>query len=451
MKIHPNDFALEEFFLSLSSERRTVMEHLIRCGNCRKRIGRLLYRQPVKASQEMAGVLRWPESPEDYELALTQSSKVQRHQFALIKERVEALGLFVELTGYPIEQRELLLRNSPRFHTWGVFELLVERSLETAPRDPQYAEELGVLALRVSDFLNAAYYGAGLIEDLRARTWTYIGNARRVRSDLEGAEEAFERSYLHFRKGTRDSLERAIALDLQASLRKDQRRFEEALKLLRRAVDLFQQNGQQHRAGRSLVNLATVYHYKGNPEQGIPLLYQALDLIDAEEEPRLLLCARHNLIDDLAELGHFLEAQGLYRATRPLYRDFAEPWVQNRRKWVRGKIARGMAQLGMAETLFLAARDGFLAEGIPYDTALVSLELASLYAEQGRMPELKELAEGMVPIFASRQIHREALAALAFFQRAVQAERVSLEVVASIASFLRRARHDPEQRFQPPS
>jgi len=47
-----------------------------------------------------------------------------------------------------------------------------------------------------------------------------------------------------------------------------------------------------------------------------------------------------------------------------------------------------------------------LAEGIPYDTALVSLEIATLYAEQGRTAELKRLAAGMLPIFSSLHIHR---------------------------------------------
>jgi tetratricopeptide (TPR) repeat protein len=183
-------------------------------------------------------------------------------------------------------------------------------------------------------------------------------------------------------------------------------------------------------------------------EKGIPLIYQALDLIDPEQEPRLLLCARHNLIDALAETGRHLEAQGLYRTTRALYRSFPDAWTQNRRKWVKGKISRGLGQADQAESLFLAARDGFISEGIPYDTALVSLELAILYAEQGRTADLKRLAAEMVPIFSSLNIHREALAALAYLRQAVEAERASVELVASVAAYLRRAQHDPALRFQ---
>lgn len=171
-------------------------------------------------------------------------------------------------------------------------------------------------------------------------------------------------------------------------------------------------------------------------------------MIDPEREPRLLLCARHNLIDYTACLGEFLAAQRLYFEARPLYRSFNEPWVQNRRKWVRGKIAKGLGQLRQAETQLLSARDGFLAEGIPYDTALVSLELALLYAEQGRTEDLKRLSAEMVPVFASRHIHREALAALTFFRQAVEAEAAGAELVARVAAYLRRAEGDPALHFE---
>ena len=71
-----------------------------------------------------------------------------------------------------------------------------------------------------------------------------------------------------------------------------------------------------------------------------------------------------------------------------------------------------------------------------------------LYTKQGRTADLKQLAAEMVPIFASRQIHREALAALAFFKQAVEAEKASLEVVTRVAAYLREAEHDSALPFR---
>ena len=246
-------------------------------------------------------------------------------------------------------------------------------------------------------------------------------------------------------------MDRALLLDLNASLLTKQRRFSQALSHLRRSVAIFLELGERHRAGRALVNMSTVHAVAGEPERAIFLLYQALRLIDPVREPRLLLIAWSNLIDDLAESGQFMEAQKLLTKARPLYKKFQQPWFQNTRRWIEGKIALGLGQTGQAETLFLAVRDSFVLADAAYDTALVSLELASIYAEQGRMTELKRLAEEILPIFSSRQIHREALAALDYWRQAVATERAGVTLVARVvAAFLRKARHNPELRFQRP-
>ncbi len=306
------------------------------------------------------------------------------------------------------------------------------------------------MALHLADLLDADLYGAGPLEDLRALAWAFIGNARRVRSSLRAAEKAFARAASHLRQGTGDPLVTAVHLDLQASLRRDQHLFGEAIRLSQQALEIFRRHGEPHRAGRSLVKLSTIHAIEGDLETAMPLLRQSLDLLDAEQEPRLLLCAQHNLTFYLTEAGRFEEAREVYRRTRPLYRDFAEPWVQNRRSWVRGSILGGLGHPDLAEQLLRAARDGFLAEGIPYDTALVSLELATLYARQGRTAELKRLAGEMLPIFTSLHIHREALAALTYLCQAIGSEKAEIEVVAAVAEFLKKAQHRPELRFEAP-
>ena len=50
----------------------------------------------------------------------------------------------------------------------------------------------------------------------------------------------------------------------------------------------------------------------------------------------------------------------------------------------------------------------------------------------------------MLPVFVSRGIHREALAALAFLQQAADAETATLDLVTRVAAHLRRAQHDPD-------
>jgi tetratricopeptide (TPR) repeat protein len=363
-------------------------------------------------------------------------------QAVYTKERSEAKTLVAEVMRHPAERQRILIRNHSRFHTWGVFEQLIEASRAEASGDPKLSEELAKLALDLSEHLDISKYGAEAIEDLRARAWAFIGNAHRVRFELREAQHALDRALLHLRKGTRESWELAVWLDLKASLLRAQRRFDEAMRLLKRALVLFLAVGDRQRAGRTLISMDNVLHRAGQPEKGIPLLYQALELIDPEQDPRLLFSAKHNLIDNLADAGRHMEAQRLLIQARSLYHRFDEPAFRNRRRWVEGKIARGLGQPEKAEELLLRARSGFQEQDAAYELALVSLELAGLYAEQGRTAKMKQLAEEMVPIFSSRQIHREALAALALWCQSVNTETAGAELAAQVATAIKRGREE---------
>jgi tetratricopeptide (TPR) repeat protein len=458
LKIHPSDFLLEEVLFYLDGEQQVLMRHLASCCHCRTRLGHLSGKHRARQTSarpmgvaltvRAAGLSNRP-SDFDYGPAIERSERryLERVQ-ALNQERAEAPALISELLAVPSEKRRLLLANSSRLQTWGVYELLIERSWGLRAVRRTESEDLAKLALELSGHLDSSYYSAELIEDLRARAWAYIANLRRIAADLEGAEQAFQISYTHLKRGTREPIERAVFLDLKASLRGAQRQFHDAIRLLRRVVTIFLHAGDEHRAGKSLVNLAAIYANAGQVEDGIPLLRKALPLIDPGQDERVLLCAWHNLIDDLAMLGRFIEAQGLYRKARPLYRRNKDVDLELRRLWVKGKIERGLGQDESAEALFVEARKGFLAENFGFEAALVSLELAMLFAEQERTAELKQLAAEMLPIFTSRHIHREALAALMFFKQAMEAERLSTEVATRIAEFLRRAQGDPSLSFE---
>ena len=451
MKIHPHDSVLQEFASSFPEEREECLEHLIRCPDCRNRLRRLLHCSPSDLAVKVVPLERRPLVPTNYDPSLERISRSLRGiQSVYQRERAEAPGLFSEVVQYAPEKRPLLVHNSSRFHTWGFCELLLRQSEEQTFQNAATGEGLALLSLEVLDRLDDAVYGAEALEDMRARAWTFVANARRVKADLRGAEEAFALALASLKRGSLEPMDRAVFFDFQASLLRAQRRFPKALSLLRRAAKIFLDLGERHQAGRVLVSISAVHDFAGEPEKSIPLLYRALVLIDSVRDPRLLLTTWHNLIDNLLEAGRLMEAQKLLLKAKPLYRQFPEPRVQNRLKWVEGKIARGLGQQGQAEILLSAARDGFLAAKAPYEMAVISLELASLYAEQGRMTELKRLSEEMMPIFSSRQIHREALAALAFWRRAVTAEKAGIELVTGVATYLKRAQHDPELRFEQP-
>jgi hypothetical protein len=61
---------------------------------------------------------------------------------------------------------------------------------------------------------------------------------------------------------------------------------------------------------------------------------------------------------------------------------------------------------------------------------------------------MRRLGEEMLPIFESRDIHREALSALIIFQKAAELESVTLGLVQDLAEYLDRTRRQPNLRFR---
>jgi hypothetical protein len=90
----------------------------------------------------------------------------------------------------------------------------------------------------------------------------------------------------------------------------------------------------------------------------------------------------------------------------------------------------------------------FAASRNAYDAALVSLDLAILDLEEGRLVAVRKLAEEMVWVLASQRLHREALVALRLFFAAVQAGKASAELARRVLAFLERARNDQSLRLE---
>ncbi|HET7042260.1 MAG TPA: hypothetical protein VFI13_09580, partial [Gemmatimonadales bacterium] len=115
--------------------------------------------------------------------------------------------------------------------------------------------------------------------------------------------------------------------------------------------------------------------------------------------------------------------------------------------WLDGRIAARLGRFGEAEPALREVRRRFLAEGNGYDASLVTLDLAHLYLESGRAAGVRALATEMLDLFLPRDIHPQALAALAVFQKAAERDDATPGLVREISSYLVRARRNPGLRF----
>ena len=91
-----------------------------------------------------------------------------------------------------------------------------------------------------------------------AQAWGELGNAQRITGDLLSSERALARALGLFHEGSQDPLLGARLLSLQASLLGDQRRFGEALDLLREVEETYGLFGETQQAASANESMAAV-------------------------------------------------------------------------------------------------------------------------------------------------------------------------------------------------
>lgn len=448
---HPSRESLARFLRGdLDGEQtREVLGHLLAgCLDCREFASSLWYSGGEETSDEVLLAGLDPELNAAYdELIDVALRSAEGRQAVVDRERALAERLCDELEHHPASRQQMLVRNSVRFAIPSLCELLLTKSHEACFQDPQHATALAELAILVAERL-ADGAEAPFVHGLMARSWGALGNSLRIRGDHAAAERALATSEgLLEADPAQNPLDRARVLDWKASLRRDQRRFPEALRLLDRVIGIHRRTGQRHLLGRAFAQKGTAYQEAGDAETAIELLRRALEFLDAREEPRQLLAARHNLINCLNETGRHREAFALLFHTRPMYLEHGGRLGLIRLRYLEGKVAAGLGRTEQAIAAYQEVREAFAQLELDYDAAVVALDLAVLLAATRRTAEVRRLAEEMLPIFGSRHIHREALAALIVFERAAKLEEAGFELVSKVADFLGRARHNPDLRF----
>jgi tetratricopeptide (TPR) repeat protein len=375
-------------------------------------------------------------------------SKLQTRISLVACERKAAPSLVGELLGHPAAERGLMVLRDRRFQTLAVCDLLIETSFETGFRDVAEAVALADLAILVADQLAASCYSSALVHDTKARAWAYLGNARRISSDLVGAEDALSFAESLAEEGSADPLEEARLLELRAALLNDQGWFEEAAELFDAVIGIYDEVKDPHRKGRALLAMGASVGVAGQPRMAIELISEGLQLIDTRIEPRLVLMARHNLAWFLNDSGLCDQAQQQLESFRHCYESFTDPWTQLRLEWLEARIAYRAKRLDEAERRLCNLRQRFVDRGLGFEASMVMLDLAALYLDQGRTSAVQQLTDEMLPIFLSQDLHRHAAAALVAFQQAAAGHQVTPRLVQEITSYLQRARRNPSLSFE---
>jgi len=417
------------------SERSRVLTHLLSgCGSCSDRL------RPAASVRKFADP-----APSIHRIL----SRVAEIELRLDAENATADELWRDFQKHPSPRQWTLLNNSARFNSLAFAERLLEAGLDAIYDDPHRALELNQMALVVAVRLDAHQYGRGAAEDLRGRIWARIANSHRASSNLPAADSALATAAELLQAGSGEPLAEAELWYFTASIRRAQRRLDEAMVAIRRSRRIYRLLRDQHLEGRSLLNQAMIHEIQGDLDSAVVCTRKALAQIDPKRDPKLCFAARHAFVWNLMCAGAAEEAQRELDALKPTYLENGDRMVILRMHWLEGRIRRLRGDRATAEASLRQALDGFISAEIPYEAATVALDLSVLFAESGRTHELKPLAAELVEVFQRLGVAREACAALLMFEAAARAEAVTLGFLSQLNDYLGRVRSQPGLVFSP--
>jgi tetratricopeptide (TPR) repeat protein len=367
----------------------------------------------------------------------------RKHEERIARDRQRAEESCGHLRRLPTAQaRRERIRNAEDYQTWAMVERLAFESKRAAADTPAKAIEWAELAQYTAPFVPGP-------ESRRKRLegWATfaLANAYRVGNDHDGAEGTFQKAWVAWEAGEDDDLplDEGWPFDLQASLRREQRRFLEALDLHRRALELSPEKGK----GRILLNKAFTLEQMGDPEAAIEVLQQARPYVEKTGDLGDLKVLLFNLSVAFRKMGRWAAVEELVPAIREVVLELGGKELDLiRTLWNEALIDAGLGRVAKATAALEQVFTDLVALGLPFDAALAGLDLAAVQLDQGHTREVMFLAGRMEAVFRTFNIEREALAALRAFCEAARREEATVELARWTAEIIEKVQREAPPR-----
>ncbi len=367
------------------------------------------------------------------------------------RSRQEAPALLGEILSFELDEAKAKAERDERFHSWGLAEALCKKSHEVAGQNPERSLHIGNLAKACAERISCPVLPSDCIFEIRMLAEAHAGNALRNMDELRCARKSFQKAEALW-ANTQAQLfpYRERVLSLRASLEIDERQFEEALDSLAEGLELVRvaPTEDSDLLAILLIQKYLIQAYSGQELEAVNSLDEAAKILEPFGPSRLSYIVLQNRLDYLSRVGKFRKADALLPQVHKMSATLGLPADTVRLAWTKGRIALGTGKPELAIKLFRAARRSFLEVRKGYDAALVSLELATAYFNQGKMEHVRRLALEMLPVFQSQDIHREAIAALALFQQAAVTEQVTNLMLRDLVTYFHKAQTNPDLRFR---
>ena len=366
--------------------------------------------------------------------------------FAGVRRRLAGLGREVSrnrnrvrerypnLEAEPEGRRRTLFANSPPSLLVALARSLMERSYAERFFDVGRSLELAKMAVEVATRLaRDDYLATDQSADLRAEALVHLGNALRINSDLSGAETAFDEAESLRTHGSRDRQLHADLLRHLGLLRIDQGRAPEGGELMDREIAIRRLLANREELGVALINRGVLSAWYEPLGRCCDFLRAGVALV---EEPRMMLLALFPLGEALARSGDGLGAWKVACQTDVVMILAGAEDLRVRNQAIKGIALRVLGELDDAERELAATLEEFSRQGRKLQAAVAALDLACVYAAQGRTRDVAKLVRCAQPVFEREKLEKELTRAFETLEQAVRTESLSEQLLVEVVNFV---------------
>ena len=448
---------LERGWRKLTIERLTELATVMGYGEDEVTIARLFH--DLLANPDEKPTCLAPMAPSPFEarlaarialrIALTEAVRQRSHMLSrararrIERARHEAKLHWKTLRELAPSAQQEAIENSPHLLNWAFVERLCDESEGSAADDPAEALRLAGMALRGAELAPGDKAWQFLMQGY---AHAFVGNSQRVAGDLRASEVSFAAAWTLWNQGASAGLCPLAEWrlhDLEASLRRGQRRFAAALACLAHAFA----GAPSEAKARILLKKQFTLEQAGDVEAALAVMEEVTPLVASTKDLRLQWIIELNSATMLCHLGRFGDAESRLPNLNRITSQLSNKLDTARVRWLTGRVAAGLGRLDEARAAFEQVQRVFSSHRIGIDAALVSLDLAIVYLRENRIVEVVLLADEMMTVFRAQRIHREMIAALRLFIDAAHQGNATIDLAQSVRDFLLRARRDPNARF----
>jgi tetratricopeptide (TPR) repeat protein len=453
---HPDFTEQQQLVASIPTAESATLRHILGCPRCLSRLLKLalggdsdefegvlltegLEHEPIGPAEAMGGTAA--RSVAD---VWNRSAEIELRR---ARDRCTAPALYDELLAASEDGRRVLIGSDARYASPGLAELLLAAAGETARNAPSRATWLARLALNVAERVDRKWYGDEVGGALALAGWSRLAEALQFAEDYSAAAEALRLAEQAAEAVVIDSLERALFCRVAALVRYGEGLIDEALGLLLRAAEIYRQREEHQALGEVLAEKGWILA-TNDALAAVEPLRAALDLVEPTGRPWPALRIYQALALCYAELDKRGEATELLARGQELREEVRDPIDRLQCAWADALIADRMGRPCEAVEILRAVIGDLARCGRPFDAALAAVDLAEICVLADREVDLETLrrreAELVAPLPEAPGV------ALTMTLRLVGTEDLRAPfMLASVKDYLRRARQQPQRRYQP--